>query len=108
MRELIRKPRPLAVNNVALLAPLRSVQFSSVRSIQFSVQTGRRFISVQPSPGRNNVVDPLRSVQFNPSVRAYFSVRLLLAHTRSVRFSSALDVSSRFQLSKPSPMALRR
>ena len=30
-RELIRKPRPLAVNNVALLAPLRSVQFSSVQ-----------------------------------------------------------------------------
>ena len=28
-RELMRKPRPLAVNNVALLAPLRSVQFSS-------------------------------------------------------------------------------
>ena len=25
----MRKPRPLAVNNVALLAPLRSVQFSS-------------------------------------------------------------------------------
>ena len=28
VRELIRKPRPLAVNNVALLVPLRSVQFS--------------------------------------------------------------------------------
>ena len=37
-RELVRKPRPLAVNNVALLDPLRSVQFSSVQfsSVQAS------------------------------------------------------------------------
>ena len=34
-RELIRKPRPLAVNNVARFVSLRSVQFSSV-------QLGRR------------------------------------------------------------------
>ena len=29
--ELIRKPRPLAGNNVALVAPLRTAQFSSRR-----------------------------------------------------------------------------
>ena len=37
-QERIRKPRPapLAVNNVALLAPLRSVQFSGTFKVQFS------------------------------------------------------------------------
>ena len=88
----MRKPRPLAVNNVALLDPLRSVQFSSVqvRCIQSSVQVFplyRRNLweagsflrtpftdgcdgansNLAPSPLKYVVLlDPLHSVQFRP------------------------------------------
>ena len=67
--ELIRKPRPLAVNNVGFLAPLRSVQFSSViyyflsSIIIFKVQfSSVQFSSVQFSSVQFSSVQ-FRSVQ---------------------------------------------
>ena len=49
--ELTRKPRPLAVNNVALLAPLCSVQFSSgVKIIYYRIWSRDVFWLGSPAP----------------------------------------------------------
>ena len=91
-RELMTKPRPLSVNNVALLVPLRSVQFSA--SGRRTNKKKRRLCSVQFSANRCDGVNYQTVTKLCP-----LTAQISCTFTHFVQFSSVQFISLYWVLS---------